>query len=45
MIADALSTSFVFMSPDKIQNVISKSYPNSRVHLITKDEQMISLNA
>ena len=45
MIADALSTAFVFMSPDKIQNVISKSYPNSRVHLITKDEQMISLNA
>ena len=45
MIADALSTAFVFMSPDKIQNVISKNYPNSRVHLITKDEQMISLNA
>ena len=45
MIADALSTSFVFMSPDKIQNVISKSYPNSRVHLITKDEKMVSLNA
>ena len=45
MIADALSTAFVFMPPDKIQNVISKSYPNSRVHLITKDEQMISLNA
>ena len=45
MIADALSTAFAFMSPDKIQNVISKSYPNSRVHLITKDEQMISLNA
>ena len=44
MIADALSTAFVFMSPNKIQNVISKSYPNSRVHLITKDEQMISLN-
>jgi thiamine biosynthesis lipoprotein len=45
MIADALSTSFVFMSPDKIQNVISKSYRNSRVHLITKDEKMVSLNA
>ena len=45
MIADALSTAFVFMPPDKIQNVISKSYPNSRVHLITKGEQMISLNA
>jgi len=45
MIADALSTAFVFMPPDKIQNVISKSYPNSHVHLITKDEQMISLNA
>ena len=45
MIADALSTAFVFMPPDKIQNVISKSYPNCRVHLITKDEQMISLNA
>ena len=45
MIADALSTAFVFMPPEKIQNVISKSYPNSRVHLITKDEQMISLNA
>ena len=44
MIADALSTAFVFMSPDKIQNVISKSYPNSRVRLITKDEQMVSLN-
>ena len=44
MIADALSTAFVFMPPDKIQNVISKSYPNSRVHLITKDDQMISLN-
>ena len=44
MIADALSTAFVFMPPDKIQNVISKSYPNSRVHLITKNEQMISLN-
>ena len=45
MIADALSTAFVFMSPDKIQNVISESYPNSRVHLITKDEKMVSLNA
>ena len=45
MIADALSTSFVFMSPDKIQNVISKRFPNSRVHLITKDEKMVSMNA
>ena len=45
MIADALSTAFVFMSPDEIKNVIAKNYPDSRVHLVTKNEQIIFLNA
>ena len=45
MIADALSTAFVFMSPDEIKNVIAKNYPDSRVHLVTKNEQTIFLNA
>ena len=45
MIADALSTAFVFMSPDEIKNVIAKNYPDSRVHLVTKSEQIIFLNA